>query len=180
MTRRIVIWLLIAALAAAVIGGITWAYEQWRESVFQEGDAAGAARVQGLWDEDRARAQAATLEAAEAAAKETQRRLARQKENDDAQAAQLARVAADRDAARAAAGGLQLTAAAYLDAAGCGNSTGHSALECVRAATARALEVFGQCSNRVAELAAAVDDARTRGQRCEADYDALVLKPKTP
>lgn len=181
MIRAIVTWLLVALLAAAVIGGIVWAYDTWHDSIestaYTAGDRTGAARVKAQWDEDRAQAQAAAIEDARQKAAETKRRLERQKENDDAQQAQVALARADASRARAAADGLQLTASAYLDAAGCGGRVGDSAAECIRTAVARVLDVFGSCGNRVAELAATVDDARSRGQRCEADYDALVLKP---
>ncbi|MCC2673279.1 MAG: hypothetical protein K0R58_226 [Ramlibacter sp.] len=177
MTKTIVTWLLVAALAAAVVGGTMWAYELWRSSVFAEGETAGAGRIQNLWDEDRARAQEAAAEDARSKAAETLRRLNKQKENDDAQARRLAKVAIDLAGLRAAADGLQLTAATYLDAAGCGGRSGDPAVACVRAAVENALDVFGRCSSRVAQLAGAVDDARDRGQRCEAEHDALVLKP---
>jgi hypothetical protein len=53
ITRRIVIALLVLALAAAVLFGIVHGYEAWRGHVFNQGDTAGAARVQALWDKDK-------------------------------------------------------------------------------------------------------------------------------
>ena len=175
--KRIVIVLLVLSLAAAVIGGITWAYETWRDSVLEEGDARGAARVQNAWDEDRARAQAAAIEQAHASAKETQRRLDRQQENQRAQDALLAQARSDAAAAASAVDRLQLRAAAYLDAAGCGSLSGDPALECVRAAAAQVAVVLGQCAARHRQLALDADDARARGLLCESNYDALTLKP---
>jgi len=176
MTRRIVIALLILALAGAVIGGITWAYETWRERVWEEGDRVGAARIQKLWDEDRAKAQAAAIENARLAAEETQRRVIQQQENERAQQALLAQARADAERARVAADGLRLRAAAYLDAAGCGSLTGDSALTCVRQAAAQIGDALGQCGEVARRVAAEADDARARGLLCEADYDALTLK----
>jgi len=79
VTARIVLVLAVVAAAAGLVGGVTWAYEAWRGAIatknHQAGDAAGAARVQQLWDTDRAQAQAAALQAAQARAKETLRRL---------------------------------------------------------------------------------------------------------
>lgn len=177
MTRRIVIVLLVLALAGAVIGGITWAYETWRNSIaranYQAGDAAGAARVKGQWDGDRARAQAAAAEAAIASAKETQRRLDRHQENQRAQDALVARMRRDNAGLAAAVDRLQLRASTYLDAAGCGALAGDPALECLRQAAAQVVDVLGRCATRHRQLAADADDARARGLKCEADYDAL-------
>lgn len=163
----------------AAIAALVWVYESWRIAVFQQGEDAGAARVQRQWDADRATAQAEALATAKARAQETFRRLEAQDENQRAQDALLERMRRDLAGARLAAGRLQLRASAYLDAAGCGGRIGDSALECVRAATQNALNVLGSCSRRVVELGEAVDDARARGLKCEADYDALVLRPST-
>jgi hypothetical protein len=176
MTERILKALLVLALAGAVIGGVTWAYEHWRSSVYQEGDAAGAARIQQLWDDDRAKAQAAAIENARLAAAETLRRLNAQQENQRAQDELLARVRADRDRAVAAADGLRLRAAAYLDAAGCGSLSGDPAVECIRKAAAQIGDALGRSGEIARRAAADADDARARGLKCEADYESLTLK----
>lgn len=173
MTARVVRIALVVALCAAVLFGIVRAYEAWRDSVLQEGDARGAARVQASWDDDRAKALAAQIEEGRRSAAETLRRLNKQQENQRAQETLLARMRRDRDLAVAAADGLQLRAAAYLDAAGCGALAGDSALECIRAAAAKVVDVLGRCGRRLVEVAAGADDARARGLKCEADYDAL-------
>lgn len=180
MTERILKAVLVLAVIAAVLGAITWGYEHWRAGVFQEGDTAGAARVQKLWDEDRAKAQAATIEAARAAAQETQRRLEAQEANQRAQDELLARTRADRDRAVAAADGLRLRASAYLDAAGCGNLSGDPALECIRTAAAAIGDALGRSGEIARRAAADADEARARGLKCEADYDALTLKASPP
>lgn len=177
MIERILYWLAVGAIAAAVIGGIVWSYEQWRDSVFQEGDTAGAARKQAEWDEDRATAQAAALEAARAVSRDAERVLKRQQENQRAQDQLLAQVQRDRDASAAAAVRMQQRAAAYLDAAGCGALQGDSAIECVRKAAAQVVDVLGRCATRYRQLADSADDARARGLKCETDYDALKGEP---
>lgn len=179
LSYRILIGLLLASLAAALVFFVHRAYENHRAAVFAEGDRAGAARVQILWDEDRAKSQAQAIENARHAAAETLRRLTAQQENERVQQALLAQARADADRARAAADGLRLRAASYLDAAGCGTLSGDPALTCVRAAAARLGDALGQCGEIARRAAAAADDARARGLLCEADYDALTLTPAT-
>jgi predicted membrane chloride channel (bestrophin family) len=172
--------LLLAALAVALVFGTVKGYEHWRDAVRAEGDTAGAARVRALWDEDRSKAQAQRIEDDRIAAAETLRRLNKQQENDRAQQALLAQVRHDRDAAVAAADGLRLRAAAYLDAAGCGHLSGDSALGCVQQAAAALADALGRSAAIAQRAAADADDARARGLKCEADYDALTLKPTGP
>ena len=62
MIARVLAWLAVAAACAAVLYAIVWGYETWRDGKVAEGDRAGAARVQALWDDDRAKAQAQTIE----------------------------------------------------------------------------------------------------------------------
>lgn len=173
-------WFLIGCSCLALVFALANAYEGWRGRVFAEGDRAGAARVQSQWDEDRARAQAAAIEQARLAALETKRRLERQAENEREQQTLLARARADADRARAAADGLQLRAAAYLNAAGCGGRSGDSAIACLREAVAAIGNALGQCGAIAREAAADADDARTRGRLCEANYDSLTLKAVPP
>jgi hypothetical protein len=172
--------LLLAALAVALVFGTVKGYEHWRDAVRAEGDKAGAARVQALRDEDRSKAQAQRIEDDRLAAAETLRRLNKQQEDQRAQDQLLARMRGDRDAARSERDGLQLRAAAYLDASGCSALAGDSAIECVRAAAAKVVDVLGRCTSRLVDVAADADDARARGLKCEADYDALTLKPTGP
>lgn len=176
MTRRVVIWLLVLALGAAVIFGIVRGYEWWRTGKVEEGRLAGRAEIQKKWDDDRARAQAATIEQARLSAAETLRRLNKQQENQRAQDALLASARRDNQRLAGAVDRLQLRASRYLDAAGCGSLTGDSALECVRQAAGQIGIVLGQCAARHRQLAADADDARIRGLKCEADYDSLTLK----
>lgn len=179
LTTRILIWIAVAAAAVGLVAGTMWVYEQWRSSVRAEGDRDGAARIQKLWDEDRATAQMAALEAARLASLETERRLKQQQENQRAQDAALARARSDAVAAHAAADRLQLRASAYLDAAGCGSLAGDSAIACVREAVAAIGDALGRCGAIARRVALDADEARGRGLKCEADYEALTLIPAT-
>lgn len=177
MITRILTWLAVLAAIALVVGAIVKGYEHWRDAVRAEGDKAGAARVQNQWDEDRASQQAQAIEDARQSAKETLRRMNKQQENQHVQDTLLAKVRRDAAGAAAAVGGLRLRATAYLDAAGCGTVASDSALECIRKAAGQIGDVLGRCAARHQQLAADADDARTRGLKCEADYDALTLRP---
>jgi hypothetical protein len=130
-------------------------------------------------DRERERREAveATLEQARLNAAETLRRLNQQQENQRVQDERRARVAADAALAHAAADGLRLRAEGYLEAAGCGATSGDSALACIRAAASRITDALGQCGAIARQVATFADDARERGLACEADYDALTLKP---
>jgi hypothetical protein len=180
LTARILIWLAIAAAAVGLVAGTMWAYEQWRGSVLAEGDARGAARVQAGWDEERALLQLQANEDARRNAAETERRLKAQERNQRAQDVQLAKARDDAARAAAAADRLQLRAAAYLDAAGCGALAGDPALECVRKAAAAIGDALARSGAIARRAAADADEARSRGLKCEADYDALTLKATPP
>ena len=180
MIARVLAWLAVAAACAAVLYAIVWGYETWRDGKVAEGDRAGAARVQALWDDDRAKAQAKTIEDARLNAAEGLRRINAHQENQRVQDAQLARARRDAATAAAAADGLRLRASTYLDAAGCGTVATDTALECIRKAVAQITDALGQCGGIARQVAAEADDARARGLKCEADYESLTLKPSPP
>ncbi|MFC5498123.1 hypothetical protein ACFPOE_11305 [Caenimonas terrae] len=120
LTEKIIRAVLIFALIAGVLFITVKVYEHWRGGVYAEGDTAGAARVQQLWNKDtiaRAAAAASATKAARAEereqaaqAMETEREARRNAEK----TASLAQAAAARSSA--AAGGLSGHLAA-LDAA---------------------------------------------------------------
>lgn len=184
MTRRIAIALAIAAALAGLVAGTTWAYERWRGAIeaqaFGAGRAIGEAKVQALWDEDRARAQGAALDQAHRSAAETLRRMEKQQENQRAQDRLLADLRRDNLRLADAVGRLQLRAATYLDAAGCGELSGDSAAGCIRQAAAQVADALGRSGDIARRAAADADEARARGLKCEADYDALTLKLQLP
>lgn len=67
VTGKVLTVLALIALAAGLVFGIVHGYEAWRASVFNEGDTAGAARVQRLWNEDIKKRDAEKLRAIETA-----------------------------------------------------------------------------------------------------------------
>lgn len=177
MIRRIVIVLLVIALAAAVLFGIVHGYELWRDAKVAEGDRAGAARVQALWDADKLTRAAATLAAVAQARKEEQDTAAAaakgEKDARDRAEAKATELAAAARRSAAAAGGLSGKLAA-LDAAA--RSAGSpDAASCPRlfaqqrddAIQARGL--FGSC----------VAEYRSLGEDADAALASLELKLDT-
>ncbi|HYE70960.1 MAG TPA: DUF2514 family protein [Aquabacterium sp.] len=134
--------------------------------------AEGAAAERALWVErDR--------QDAEAGARETFRRLARQKENDDAQAAQLARLDADLRESRRVAGGLRhdlqrFVAAAATRRGGDPAPSGGSSIQPGADALDVLAHLFSRADDAAGELAEYADRLRIAGARCEADYNALM------
>lgn len=154
LTRALIILALLAALA---LGYGRW--EKHHQLVgYQRAVAEYAAQAE---------------QAAADAAKETQRRLARQKENDDAHAKQLEKLALDATAATAAAGRLRGQVAALLAA----SRTKHPATEPGGETTGSAVdllaELLSESDSRTGELGAALDASYAAGRLCEAQYDAL-------
>jgi hypothetical protein len=179
MRAAIVKNVLLVLFIVAAVALVVWGYETWRTAQVDEGRELGRSEVQGRWDQAVARQAAEALERARAAGRESIRRLDRQQENQRAQDDFMARVRRDAAAGAAERDGLQLQASSYLDAAGCGGRTADSAIECIRAAAAQVGHVLGMCAARHQQLAFDADEARGRGLKCEADYDALRLIPST-
>lgn len=155
-------------LAVAALGSLY----AWRVHVERD---IGRAEVQLKWDAVVSQQRAAALAESESNARETLRRLTRQKENQDAQNAELA--AARSDAARndAAAGKLRTqladTAKRWRDALGDSPTGGN----CATAGDAIGVlaDVLGRADRRAGILATYADAARVAGLKCERDYDAL-------
>lgn len=167
MTRRIVTALLVLALGAAVIYGIVWVYESWRDGKVAEGDRTGAARVQALWDTDKNHRATATITAIEVARREEREAAAAaakgEKDARDRAEAQASRNAAAASRSAAAAGGLSGQLAA-LDraarAAGVPDSASCPGLFAQqRDAAIQARAVLGACVTEHRSLAADADAA---------------------
>lgn len=171
----VVKWLAVAAMIAGLLFGIQFLYEQWRSGVFEEGSTAGSAKIQKLWDEDRDRAKTAAIAQARANALETERRLLKQKEAQDAQTVQLAQAHADNERLSAAIGSLRERADAYLDASGCRALVGDPATVCILKAAAALRDALVRSAEIARRVAAEADEARARGLKCEADYDSLTV-----
>lgn len=174
---RLLVWAVAVLAIVAAAFGLVAAIDRFHAGLRADGKAQGLAQgraeIQQKWDADHATRQAETIEQARLNAAETLRRLNKQQENQRAQDELLARTRRDRDAAVAAVGGLQLRAAAYLDAAGCGTLAGDSAAQCIRQAVAAIGDALGRSGEIARRVAADADEARARGLKCEADYDAL-------
>jgi len=164
-------WLLYLALAAALVAG----FFAWQSHERGIGREEGRAEVQGKWDKEKIAQQEAVIAENQANAKETQRRLERQKENQDAQDKELA--AARGDAVRNSADADRLrdqnadTAKRWRDAL----RNTPACIECAPAGDAIVVlaDVLARADRRAGDLAAYADTTRTAGLKCERDYDAL-------
>jgi hypothetical protein len=168
----------VLALAAAS-GAMLAAYGAWHSHVLAQGQASGSAEVQARWNAAQITQQKADLQTAEANARETQRRMERQKENQDVQDRELAamRAAADHNGAAAFSLREQNAAAARLwrDAL----TDPASGSQCPAAADTIGVlaDVLARADRRAGELASYADAARAAGLKCERDYDALTSRP---
>jgi hypothetical protein len=162
---------ILAALASAVLGFIGWQVHHQRD--------VGRDEIRAEWNADKVQQQAAALAEAEANAKETLRRLTRQKENQDANDQEL--MAARRDAARNGSDADQLReqnadiARKWRDALR--DSPAGSQCQAAGDAIGVLADVLGRVDRRAGVLAAYADAARAAGLKCERDYDALKPSP---
>jgi hypothetical protein len=161
---------------AIVIGGALLlagaALRACKASYDEDLRAEGRLQVQAKWD-------AADLATAQANAKETQRRLDRQQENQRAQDALLA--AAREDAARNAADAQrvreQAAGAAREWSARLADAPTGQDLQAAAAAITVLTDVRSRLDAAATELASYATSARAAGLKCEADYDALIPSP---
>jgi hypothetical protein len=174
-----VIWLIRLVIVVAIVGAITAAYEGWRSHVYGQGDAAGAARVQKRWDEERLKLKAAEADDLRASLAETKRRMERQQENDRVHQQKLAAVQRDRDAARGVALRLSERINAAESAARRAAADSTASADCKAAAASSLLhaQLLRRADARAGELAEYADRARIAGEQCAADYDALTTRP---
>lgn len=158
MIASIVRIVLVTALVAAVLFGIVWGYETWRDGKVAEGyragAAAGAAKVQALWDAERKESDRTTLLTIALARQEEQEIAAKaakgERDARDRAEAQAQREAAAAHRSRAAAVSVREQLAA-LDAAAAVAGV-PSAASCPsefaaqRDAAVRARAVVGACT----------------------------------
>ncbi len=111
--------------------------------------------------------------------KESFRRIARQKESQDANVAEVARARADAVAAVAASQRLSVRLAQYVAAAR--STSANPALGGERATTEDPIgvlaDVLSRADRRAGILADYADAAAAAGRQCERDYDANAVKP---
>jgi Protein of unknown function (DUF2514) len=160
------VWLAFALTVAAAFGAGYW-----------RGDVSGKAEVQGRWDAERNVLKDAALAEAAANAKETQRRLDRQQENQLAQDRKLAVARADAERNAAAADSLRDQNAAAAREWSAALSDSPTPGECAAAGAAIGVltDLLGRADRRAGVLASHADSARAAGLKCEADYDSLRL-----
>lgn len=179
MTAKVVRIALVAALCAVVLYAIVAGYEWWAGRQVAKGDAAGAARVQLLWNADkmaRDKAQAAAVSAARADEQKMAAAAAEGEKNarDRAEARAKDEAAAARRSA-AAAGGLRGDLAALDNAsrgAGIPNAAscpGEFAKQRDHAIRARAL--FGAC---VAEYRLLAEDAAADSAHLQLRFESAL------
>jgi uncharacterized iron-regulated membrane protein len=160
------LWI-IGGLVAAALAFVGWQVHAQREI--------GRDEIRAEWSASVSEQRAAALAQSEQNAKETLRRLARQKESQDALDQQLA--IARRDAARAdvAAGELRDQLALYVAAVR--DAPGNTAVGCQRETTDAAIgvlaELFRRADDRAGALAKFADSSRAAGLKCQADYQSL-------
>lgn len=160
-------WLALGLAAALAFGGFT---------VYRAGKGAGSAEKQAKWDKAELASSRADVEAAMVNAKETQRRLDRQKANQDAHDKELAAARGDASLNAAAADRLReqnaVTAKRWRDALSNPTTGG----QCAAAGDAIGVlaDVLGRADQRAGILASYADTARAAGLKCERDYDSLI------
>lgn len=160
-------WLLLAGIAAALaVGYAGWKHHQ-REI--------GRDEIRAEWAAERAQQVAVDHAATIANAKETQRRMERQKENQDAQDEELAAARADAGRNLVAADQLRdqnaATAKRWRDALN--HPTAGSDCQAAGAAITVQADVLSRSDRASSDLASYADAARAAGLKCERDYDAL-------
>jgi hypothetical protein len=165
-------WLGPALIAAALAGGGAWHFWSVHEAR-KEGDAAGSARVNALWQAQTRKAQEAAAQAtADNLAEERRRQAAMQKEIDDATTA-LDAARRDADAARRASVGLR-DAFASAAARRCAAAPNPALAASSPAAEGGLLaEVLGELDEEAGRLAIEADRRGIAGSACERAYDEL-------
>lgn len=177
MTARIVKAFLVLALCAGIVFAIVKGYEMWRGRVFNQGDVAGAARIQQLWNTDTIKRAAAAASATKAARAEEREKAAlameteREARRNAEKLAGLAKASAARSAA--AAGGMSGNLAALDAAARSGGLPTAAACPgefvAQRDAAIRARALLGSC----------VAEYRSLGQDADGALDAVTLRLDT-
>jgi hypothetical protein len=158
---------MVAALAAAVGFYI--------HHIREEGVVQGRAEIQQKWDAEKRVQLAAAVAEGEANAKETKRRLTAQQEAQHAHDEEDARIRADADRARVAAGSLRKQLAEFAAAARRAASDPKSVANSAPAGDPIGVlaELFSSADDRAGILAQALDASHAAGLQCVREYDAL-------
>lgn len=163
----------IVLVAGAVVAAIA-AFSHWRWQVgFNEAEG----KWQQRWSQRDADDATALAKRQTEARNEEQRRRNEINEIRERAALQLAVVQADANTARAAAGRLHHRAETLARRLADRERTCHSATpgagQAAGSGAVLLADLFRRADERAGELAAAADEARTRGLACERSYDAL-------
>lgn len=162
----------VGILAAALLGGVTWGVHTYNEGLREEGRTEVRLEVAA---KERTQHEADMQKAAQNAA-ESQRRIFRQSENQDAQNLELAaaRDAAARNAAAADRMRRDHASEAEQWRARLADSPSRADLEAASAAIDLLTDLLGRADRRAGELAAFADTSRAHGLKCERDYQAVI------
>ncbi len=130
-------------------------------------------------EEVRAEYRAEAARETEASNKESFRRIARQKESQDAYTAEISRARADAAGAAAVAQRLSVRLAQFVAAGRAGATNPATGGERATADDPIGVlaDVFSRADRRAGVLAEYADAARIAGLQCERSYDALTVKP---
>jgi hypothetical protein len=165
-------WWIDAILAAVIVAALALAVHGYNRH--QQG--IGAARVQALWDAERAQAQGAVIKAQADNTSETQRRIDDQAKVIHEQAQNLAQALSDNDALRSAGPGLRAAQARYADAR-CRASASNPAPVGASAPADPAPDLLADVQRRLDEATDGVgrfaDQSHIAGTTCERSYQAL-------
>lgn len=167
-------WLAEVLIGITVTAGLYALVDRYGDQRYAEGRAASKAD----WDAEKVEIQSRALDEQLASANESYRRIAAQAKVINDQAQDLAAIAADRDAERAAGQRLRQQLQAYVDhATSRGQSAGHHTTGTQCAAIEEAVivlaDLFGEADRFAGELAEAYDSAESAGRTCERTYDTL-------
>jgi len=168
------VWLRVLIVAAAVAA----AWAAIAGFIHHERDI-GRQEVRAEWALDREKQKDAAIAQATANAQETQRRLAAQKEIQDAHDKDLARARADAAGAAVAAGRLRSQIAVYTAAArrAAGNPAAAGDSTPAGDPIGVLADVLGRADKRAGILATYADAARAAGLQCERSYETLSPAP---
>jgi hypothetical protein len=174
MAADVVTWkfkaIALLVILTALTGATTWFMHHEREI--------GRDEIRAERTLEHAQQKEVALEESIANAKETQRRLERQKGAQDAYDQDLAHARADADGARTAADGLRQRAEQLARAArgAAGDRAAGVDGKATRDPAGMLADVLGRVVERAQRVAEYADAARAAGLQCERDYDALRTK----
>lgn len=161
-------WIALGVILVALTGAYAWRVHAERDI--------GRKQIQTQWDASVSQQRAKALIETENNARETLRRLTKQKENQDAQDRLLSTARADARANTAAADKLREQSAdtARRWVAATRDTPAPGVCEAAGNAITVQADVFSRLDRAAGELAPYADAARIAGNKCVADYEAVI------